>query len=169
MNTFLISDTHFGHSNILTFKRDSGEPLRGFSSIEEHDEYLIQAWNKTVGKKDKVYHLGDVGFKSYTKLKEVMDRLHGEKILIKGNHDNLKPQQYLSMFKDVRACHQLAGYLLTHIPIHPQSISRWKGNIHGHLHDKGLDDWNYMNVSVERLIDYSPISLEEVNQLFEGR
>lgn len=48
MNIFFISDTHFGHSNILNFKREDGSPLRDYSSIEEHDEYLIQRWNSTV-------------------------------------------------------------------------------------------------------------------------
>jgi len=27
-NTFLISDTHFGHGNILNFKKKDGHPLR---------------------------------------------------------------------------------------------------------------------------------------------
>ena len=89
MKTFLISDTHFGHGNILNFTRDDGTPLRGgFTDIDHHDEFLIQNWNKVVGVNDKVYHLGDVGFKSFAKLKETMDRLKGTKILIKGNHDN---------------------------------------------------------------------------------
>ena len=42
--TFLISDTHFGHNNILTFKRNDGSPLRLFNNIHEHDEYLIDQW-----------------------------------------------------------------------------------------------------------------------------
>jgi len=78
MKTFLISDTHWGHNNILTFKRKDGSPLRpGFTSIEEHDEYLIWKWNSVVGEGDKVYHLGDVGFKSFSKMKEIFDRLNG--------------------------------------------------------------------------------------------
>ena len=90
MNTFLISDTHFGHKNILSFKRNDGTSLRpAFNSIEEHDEFLIDNWNKVVSPTDKIYHLGDVGFYNVSKLLEVMSRLNGRKVLIKGNHDNL--------------------------------------------------------------------------------
>lgn len=59
-NSFFTSDTHFGHANILTFKRDDGSPLRPFQSIGEHDEILIQNWNALIKPHDKVYHLGDV-------------------------------------------------------------------------------------------------------------
>ena len=91
MNIFLISDTNFGHSNILTFKNADGTLMRpGFEDVNDMDETIIHNWNKVVGAKDKVYHLGDVGFKNFTVLSETLVRLNGEKVLIKGNHDNLK-------------------------------------------------------------------------------
>lgn len=152
-NIFLISDTHFGHSNIIQYCN------RPFSSVEEMDEILIENWNKVVKNDDKVYHLGDVGFKSFSKLADVFSKLNGTKILIKGNHDGFKLSQYAQLFKDIRGSHQLAGYILTHIPIHPDSISRWKGNIHGHVHNKSLQDTRYFNVSVEN-IEYIPIALD---------
>jgi hypothetical protein len=37
-NIFVISDTHFGHSGIITFKKEDGSPLRNFESVEEMDE-----------------------------------------------------------------------------------------------------------------------------------
>lgn len=167
--TFLIADTHFGHRNILKFKKENGDPLRVFNSIEEHDEYLIYRWNSVVKPEDKVYHLGDVGFINITELHKVFNRLNGTKVLIKGNHDNLKLIQYAQVFKDVRAYHVLDKFVLSHVPIHPFSLSHWTGNIHGHLHDKGLEDERYFNVSVERLIDYTPIDFEEVRNLFKER
>lgn len=39
-NTFFISDTHFGHKNIINFKDSDGRPLRPFNSVEEMDETL---------------------------------------------------------------------------------------------------------------------------------
>jgi len=57
---FLISDTHFGHGNILTFKDKSGQPIRPYKTLEEMDEALIDNWNKVVKPTDKIYHLGDV-------------------------------------------------------------------------------------------------------------
>lgn len=173
MKTFLIGDTHFGHNNILTFLRDDGTKLRDFKSIEEMDETLIQNWNSVVGQKDKVYHLGDVGFKNYTRLATILDRLNGEKILIKGNHDNFKLVQYAQHFKDIRAYHILDKFVLSHIPIHPESLKRWKANIHGHLHSDIIvsDPWKYpeavyINVSAEQ-INYTPIDFEEIRSRFK--
>lgn len=167
--TFLISDTHFGHKNILKFLREDGTPLRRFDSIDEHDDYLIYRWNAAVGVNDKVYHLGDVGFKNFTALATTFNKLNGTKVLIKGNHDNLKLSQYAQLFKDVRSYHVLDKFILSHIPIHPFSIGRWVGNVHGHLHDKGLENERYLNVSVERLIDYTPIDFEEIRAMFKDR
>jgi calcineurin-like phosphoesterase family protein len=94
-NTFLISDTHFGHENILTFKRTDGTLLRpGFVDIKDHDHEMIKRWNMIVNKNDKVYHLGDVGFMNFAYVKEIFDQLNGTKVLIKGNHDNFKMDQY---------------------------------------------------------------------------
>lgn len=167
MKTFLIGDTHFGHSNILTFKKQDGSPLRVFDNIYEHDEYLIYKWNLVVKPEDKVYHLGDVGFKNFTVLNQILSRLNGSKILIKGNHDNMKLSQYAQHFKDIRGSHTLDKFILTHIPIHPDSLSRWVGNIHGHMHSNSLPDSRYINVSVEQLNDYTPIDFEEIKRKFK--
>ena len=53
MTIFYTSDTHFCHKNILQHEN------RPFNDIDEMDTALIEQWNKTVGKKDTVYHLGD--------------------------------------------------------------------------------------------------------------
>lgn len=167
MNIFLISDTHFNHANIITFKNSDGTPLRPFSSIEEMNETLIDNWNRVVGKSDKVYHLGDVAFKNAASLDSVFPRLNGDKVLIKGNHDILKPSVYLKYFRDIRAYHQLDKLLLAHVPIHPASLDRWRGQIHGHLHNNVVNDRKYFNVSVER-INYTPISFEQIREYFNA-
>lgn len=164
--TFLIGDTHFGHANILTFKKDDGTLLReGFSDIKEHDAKLIYYWNSVVDPEDKVYHLGDVGFINFTHIKRIFDSLNGTKVLIKGNHDNFKLNQYAQIFKDVRATHTLDKFILSHIPIHPDSLSRWKANIHGHVHANSLKDERYINVSVEA-IDYTPFDFDILRELY---
>lgn len=160
MKTFLISDTHFGHANILTFKDSNEEFIRPFKSLEEMNETMVDNWNRVVSSDDKVYHLGDVCF-TYRWLSDVMPRLNGTKVLIKGNHDTLKLNQYQQYFKDVRAYWILDKYILSHIPIHPESLNRWKTNIHGHLHTNRLADNRYINVSVEQ-INYTPIDFEEI-------
>ena len=166
--TFLISDTHFGHANILTFKRADGTPLRPFKTIEEHDETIIDNWNKVVKPADKVYHLGDVSMnKEGTKL---LARCNGTKVLIRGNHDVYATKFYTQYFRDIYGVRALGDpkVILSHIPIHPESLSRWKLNIHGHLHgnvvlyeNKPEVDPRYVCVSCEH-IDYTPILMEEL-------
>lgn len=160
--TFLISDTHFGHENILKF-----DPPRPFSSIKEHDQTIIDNWNKIVGTNDKVYHLGDIGFPNSGYTGRVLSALNGTKVLIKGNHDALKLSVYSQYFKDIRAYHQLDKIILAHIPLHPDSLSRWRGQIHGHTHFKNMGDPKYYNVCVEQT-NYFPIDFEEINEHFKS-
>ena len=187
-NTFLISDTHFGHTNAWkTFKLDDGvTPLRPFTSTEEMDYTMVTNWNNVVRPQDKVYHLGDIAMCNATRLREIFYRLNGEKVLIKGNHDQGSLSLYAELFKDVRGSHMLDNLVMTHIPLHAASLLRWRGNIHGHLHNysvrapgfvnsKGMimykdgeDDPRYECVSVER-IDYTPIPFETINKRFKDR
>lgn len=176
--SFLISDTHFGHEKTCTvFKRADGSPLRPFSCAEEMDEFMIKAWNERVRPNDKVYHLGDVVINR--KFLHILGRLNGDKVLIRGNHDIFKLEDYTPYFRDIRGYDVKNGMILSHVPIHLESISRFGCNIHGHLHANrvmkvnGVDkktgelqysdeiDPRYFNVSVEQ-IDFAPISLEEV-------
>lgn len=158
--TFLWADTHFGHhGTACLFKRDDGTPLRPFASVEEQDETLIANYNSVVRPGDKCYFLGDVTMNTKN-LAKIMPRLNGKKTLVRGNHDIGKAKDYLKWFGEIHACRILAGVVLTHIPIHPDSIRRWEGNIHGHMHFRKVDDPRYLCVSVEQ-INYTPIALEE--------
>ena len=171
-NIFLCSDHHFGHASPITvFKRDDGSPLRVFKDVTHMNEYMVMQHNRVVSPNDKVYFLGDIAVSKSNKHLSILSRMNGEKVLIKGNHDLASVNEYLKYFKDIRAIHQLDGMLLSHIPIHPNSLSRWKVNVHGHLHynrvtigDTKVLDPRYFNVSVECLDDYTPISLEEVKK-----
>ena len=173
-NIFLIGCTHFGHENMYKFLNKDGTRVRHqFADAKEGDEAMIERWNKTVQKGDKVYVLGDVAFHK-THLATV-GRLNGSKILVKGNHDNLQLAEYAKYFRDVRAYHRLVDDLvLSHVPVHPQSLwsernNKYWTNIHAHLHsgavmnslDASLPDYRYFSVCVER-INYTPISLEQI-------
>jgi calcineurin-like phosphoesterase family protein len=163
--TFLTSDTHFGHRGVCQFLRDDGTKLRPWNDSDEMDEALAQAWNETVRPEDKVYHLGDVAIPR--RGLKILQNLHGRKILIKGNHDIFKLNDYLEYFDDIRGCHYLDKCILTHIPVHPVNLARYKANIHGHLHyrrvadEEGVIDERYQNVCVEHT-NYKPIDWEEV-------
>lgn len=166
-NIFLCSDHHFGHAGMLNFLRNDGSPLRVFNDVTHMNEYIVMQHNRVVSPNDKVYFLGDLAMAK--KFLPILHRMNGEKVLIRGNHDMETADKYMVYFKDVRATHQLDGMLLSHIPIHPESLSRWKVNIHGHLHDNVVNiigteipDPRYKSVCMERLKDYTPISLEEL-------
>ncbi len=159
---YLISDTHFGHANILNFKRDDGTPMRPFANVEEMDFHMIERWNATVRPQDHVYHLGDVALKQQDLWK--VTALNGHKRLVRGNHDIFKTKQYMQVgFEEVYGVRVINDLILSHIPLHPESVKPQWLNCHGHLHNnqpaKHLGP-KYFNVSVE-MIDYTPITIEE--------
>ena len=61
MKIFFIADTHFDDVNILHYEN------RPFKTVEEMNGVLIENWNRTVGKEDTVYFLGDIGAEQYVK------------------------------------------------------------------------------------------------------
>ncbi len=170
MTLWFISDTHFDHANMLAFKRTDGGPLRPFASVEEMNELLIARWNDRVRPSDHIYHLGDVTMargKAWTHIDAIMARLHGHKRICLGNHDQLASTWYQRTFEKVKACNVLDGIIFTHIPVHPESLGRFKVNVHGHLHANRVltsphhPDPRYLSVCVEQT-DYAPVSLEEI-------
>tara|TARA_R110002020_G_scaffold13283_6_gene48118 strand:+ start:2721 stop:3233 length:513 start_codon:yes stop_codon:yes gene_type:complete len=151
--TFFTADLHLGHSKIIEF-----EPERQhFSSIEEHDQQILNNWNSVVNKKDTVWVLGDVCFKK-EKL-ELLGAMNGFKKLVLGNHDRLATENYLKYFSKVYGAVEYKDCLLTHIPVHESQKSRYKYNIHGHLHSVKIDDPFYINVSLEQYNLY-PVELK---------
>ena len=82
MNTWIISDTHFGHENIIKYCN------RPFSSVEEMDARMIKLWNNVVKKNDIVYHLGDFGVGNKEYISKIVSKLNGRIFLILGNHDS---------------------------------------------------------------------------------
>lgn len=79
---FFISDCHFDHEAILQYDK------RPFKTIEEMRNTMIQRWNQSVNKADTVYILGDFTWSSNPdEIVDLLNRLNGNKLLIKGNHD----------------------------------------------------------------------------------
>lgn len=177
--TFLVSDTHFGHAGVCRFTHpdDDSVKLRPWDDPDEMDEEMVRRWNETVRPSDKVYHLGDVVINR--KALRTLHRLNGDKVLIRGNHDIFRDEEYRTYFRELRAYHVLNGMILSHIPVHEASIGRFGVNIHGHLHAsrvkkaRGIDaktgavlystenDVRYHCVCVEQT-DFRPILLEDV-------
>jgi calcineurin-like phosphoesterase family protein len=133
VRTWVYSDPHFYHNNICKFTKDDGSPLRPWDDAEEMTEQMIEWYNELVDDKDRVYILGDVAF-SNRNMQASVSRLKGRKVLVPGNHDPVKMRKYFDLFDDVRGYVVKKGFIMSHIPIHPGSLSRWELNIHGHLH-----------------------------------
>ena len=153
---WFISDTHLGHENIIQYCN------RPFTCADEMDEYMVDQWNKCVGKYDRVYHMGDVAINR--KKLSILERLNGKKVLLKGNHDIFPLEDYLPYFEDIRAYKIMPahGIIFSHIPISEYQFSaRFKWNVHGHTHEFRLPDERYFNACVE-WTRYKPIRLGEI-------
>ena len=181
---FLVSDTHFGHAGVCRFTRTDGSKLRPWSDPDEMDEHLVRVWNERVRPTDKVYHLGDVVINR--RALKTLSRLNGDKVLIRGNHDIFRDDEYREYFRELRAYHVMNGMILSHIPVHEASLGRFGVNIHGHLHwqrvkkARGVDartgevlygseiDTRYHCVCVEQTPDFAPILFEDVIKRIEA-
>ena len=151
---WFISDTHFGHANILNFEPE----LRPFKTIEEHDEFIMEEWNREVKPNDVIYHLGDVAFRDFQIHK--IGFLNGHKRLVMGNHDQYARLQ--GLFEEfIGVKYWKDGILLSHIPVNFGQFERFKFNFHGHTHSRCLDDPRYINLSCEQT-GCRPINYDEI-------
>lgn len=159
MSVYVISDTHFGHTNILKFRPE-------FVSIEHHDETITNNILEVCGKRDTLYILGDVclykdAWKYVEKIASNVEFLH----ICLGNHCNERKGSptlgdYMSVCKSVFGMKRYKNAWFTHAPIHPDEL-RGKMNIHGHTHNNSLDDKRYFNASCEN-VNYRPVNVADI-------
>lgn len=171
-NIWIISDTHFNHSNILSFSDKIGKPVRSFANAEEMNETMIERWNSIVKPGDKVYHLGDVLFGNNKEewMNKNFPRLNGQKRLIVGNHDNVVMMSKGGWFGKVELWRNFSefGLLLTHVPVHQSTLKEshrfGEGgmvNVHGHIHQNPSPEGPYKCVCVEQT-NYTPVNIEDL-------
>jgi calcineurin-like phosphoesterase family protein len=134
MNTYFISDLHFGHKNIIRFDN------RPFSTVDEMDKALINNWNDTIKEEDWVYILGDISWYGVDTTAIILSKLKGHKVLIKGNHDKFTHEQKLTKYFEYITDYKelyFNGQIITlcHYPIMYWK-NQWHGTIHlyGHVH-----------------------------------
>lgn len=197
VNRFVISDHHFGHTNSWEkFKLADGSPLRPFTSNDEMNQTMIDRHNAKVKDHDTVYFLGDVVINR--KHLHLVKQLNGRKILIRGNHDIFRDEDYRDVgFEQIHGVRVFVDkFILSHIPLHPDCVSgRFRVNVHGHLHANqvmrnigipGLDvvwsdeqsafvrgttqtiDPRYLCVCVEQT-DFAPLHFDEVEAMIQKR
>jgi calcineurin-like phosphoesterase family protein len=168
--TWVYSDPHFYHKNIVTFENYDGTKVRPWDDAEQMTEEMIEWYNELVAPEDRVYLLGDVAFTAKHMVNAV-SRLNGRIVLVPGNHEPTKMRKYFDLFDDVRGYVVKHGFIMSHMPIHEGSLSRWKLNIHGHLHNNvvyrdnqytgGTEDMRYYCACVERT-RFRPKLLDEI-------
>jgi len=166
MSIFFTSDLHLGHSNILIYDK------RPFATIEEHDETIIENWNKTVKSNDTVYFIGDFClFRKIDKIRGYRSRLNGKIHLIYGNHDDvLRDNQIFESQSDMR--YIFVGkqkIMLCHYPLLSwRSSNHGSFHLHGHCHSGKNDYAKRLEVSTN-LHNYFPISFEFISEYMKGK
>lgn len=161
---FFTADHHFGHRAVLNFS-----PARNhYADVTEHDADLVSRWNRYVGPRDVVWHLGDLAWTQYA-LFEWVPQLAGRIQLVMGNHDTFDANLYLALgIESLHGCVSWKrGLLLSHMPCVP-SPKRYNYNIHGHTHEVSMGTLYHICVSVEQW-GLRPVSLDEVQDLIKQR
>jgi len=171
---FVIGDTHFLHDNIVKY----------CDRPENHEEIMIENWQRVVTDEDVVFHVGDIAAAirgREDRLVEIFKSLPGKKFLAKGNHDHKSTKFYKEMlgFEEVAPWFILDDILLCHYPLVINQYSKEKEIqkinelkklvedsgitkiIHGHIHNRSTGLSDHYNVSVEE-INYTPISLDDL-------
>lgn len=137
---YYIGDTHWGHENILFHDHRNGG--RSFSSIEEHDNLIIENINKVVTPQDNLYFVGDISWYKPDKTAELLKQIKCRNLFaLKGNHDRiLKDGRIKKMFQGIYDIKQIEDdcrqVVLCHFPI-MMYTGQHRGVIHlyAHLHD----------------------------------
>ena len=137
---YFTADLHLGHLNIIRYCN------RPFTTIEEHDQTLIDNWNAVVRPGDQVYVLGDFIFaKKREEVQAAVKKLNGEKFLILGNHD--RPELCRDSFGWLKDYYEMTAHNLKWVLFH-YPILEWHGkyrgngtvHLHGHTHTEKKND-----------------------------
>lgn len=171
---YFISDLHFGHANIIKLCK------RPFKDIDEMNEAMIANWNKKVHKNDNVYIIGDLFFRMADNPAVILDRLNGNKYLIKGNHDKtwikkVDLDKYFKIVTDIYTFNDGKRKLtLCH---YPMMDFEGKYLIYGHIHANKDDFYwellssmdNALNAGAD-IHEFTPVTFDELvvnNEIFK--
>lgn len=181
------SDTHFNHCcehwKIPLWK------ARGFDSVEQHNEALIERWNSKSNFNSTFFHLGDFifGYNSIDNFKQIIQRLNFKDLYIMpGNHcsgwkqvfeeqrgniwrvNDHKTVTFVPNYLEIRANGQ--SMVLSHYPIlsfNGQSDCGYclYGHVHGNLikNEIGKLYGNAKTMEVTIEATPSPVTLAEVH------
>ena len=168
---YLSSDLHFNHNKEFVWKE------RGFSSVEEMNEIIVDNFNSILTDDDHLYLLGDCCMGLNDISMPYLKHIKGHKHLIIGNHDTIAritEYQNRNIFESIefgdRIKYHKTCFILSHYPMLVGNASNEKvWNLHGHTHQKhkfGSVPQCY-HVGVDSHNCY-PISLEQIHANIQG-
>lgn len=110
---YFTSDLHLGHQAIIDLQN------RPFKDDEEMNNTLIKNYNSVVTQNDIVYILGDIAYRmKVEEANELIQSLHGKKVLICGNHDKKYDENLFEEVKDFATISLNGEYFaLMHYPM----------------------------------------------------
>jgi calcineurin-like phosphoesterase family protein len=155
MKTYITSDLHFGHTNIMKFCPKT----RGhYKDVAHMHSEMIRMWNETVNSEDTVYILGDVAFLPADQAVSILKRLNGSLILIEGNHDRkaLKDPEFRKCFVEIHKYYEITYnktfVVMGHYPfLEWNRMHRGSVNLYGHLHGAttGMEKYRSRDVGMD--------------------
>lgn len=179
------ADLHFGHKLV--------SELRGYGSVEFHDEAMIARTNRAVTKDTILWILGDLGVSTSSYVIDQARRIKCRKILVAGNHDAFHPM-HRNAWKQQK---KLAGVFEAVLPYQKLRIGKREvmlnhlpyagGGDHtaeerydqyrmpdlgmpllcGHVHDAWKFNGRQFNVGVD-VNGFNPVSSSTVEQWLDG-
>ena len=165
--TFVLSDLHFGDPKMLRYCR------KEFGSLSEMNETILERWNRTVGKSDSVFFLGDMtGEAGRRPVDYWLSMLNGRITLLRGNHDTTPVKKVTALNRPIMIdCHGMR-VMLSHYPYRPAAWNGWI--IHGHVHNSEPNLYPRINrrrktanVSAE-MVNYTPVLLADLLERMSG-
>ena len=179
MNLYLTADTHFNHTNMLSYCN------RPFKSVLDMNERLIANINSRCKKEDFLWNIGDFMLTKSSQAEVehsyecLITAINPQIGFIKGNHDERNKIKNTLLYATIQFSH--FKYLLLHIP--PTSKA-WNKKysfllphvdciLCGHVHNAWkwlIYDYGYgkipiINVGVD-VWNYHPVKIDELNVLF---
>ena len=166
---YFTSDWHFNHDKDFIWKK------RGYNSVEEMNDDLINKICSTLDEGDELWVLGDLVMGDIDKAAAVLSRIPYSVHFLVGNHDTLKRVNLydsLGWINHERAIQVTDGnwdFYLSHYPTVTMNYDDMKKhhpliNLHGHTHyqNKFYNDNPYMyNVGVDSQDGY-PVSIDKI-------
>lgn len=165
--TLFSADLHLRHKFMAE--------LRGWTreTVEEHDDWLIDAWNTTVDRRDTVWFLGDFTFARKAESPKLFAALNGSKHLIVGNHDpahvrNL-PWASVSDLKQISVGGQ--SLVLCHYPLLTwQNAHYGAWHLHGHSHGNlRVSESTRLDVGIDCHPQRRPFCMDEIVEIMQAR